>query len=112
MSLMGSRLFSNACLEPHPSHHAQIERSDCEYKRNGTVNLFVFLDAHRPWRKVKVTDSRAAVDFAACMRELTDIHFPKSERIRVVLDNLSTHSASALYQAFPAAEARRVLRRC
>jgi hypothetical protein len=46
------------------------------------------------------------------MRELTDIHFPKSERIRVVLDNLSTHSASALYQAFPAAEARRVLRRC
>jgi DDE superfamily endonuclease len=51
------------------------------------------------------------VDFAACMRELTDVHFPKAERIRVVLDNLSTHSAGALYQAFPAAEARRVLRR-
>ena len=55
---------------------------------------------HRPWRKVKVTESRAAVNFAACMRELTDIHFPKAERIRVVLDNLSTHSAGALYQAF------------
>jgi DDE superfamily endonuclease len=89
----------------------QIERYDCEYRRNGTVNLFIFLDAHRPWRKVKVTDSRAAVDFAACMRELTDVHFPVAERIRVVLDNLSTHSAGALYQAFPASEARRVLRR-
>jgi hypothetical protein len=58
---------------------------------------------YRSWRKVKVTDSRAAVDFAACMRELTNVHFTKAERIRVVLDNLSTHSAGALYQAFPAA---------
>ena len=65
----------------------------------------------RPWRKVKVTESRAAIDFAACMRELADVHFPKAERIRVVLDNLSTHSAGALYQAFPADQARRVLRR-
>jgi DDE superfamily endonuclease len=61
----------------------------------------VFLDAHRPGRKVKVTDSRAAVDFAACMRELTDIHFPNSERIRVVLDNLSTHSASDAILGLP-----------
>jgi len=86
-------------------------RYDCEYRRNGTANLFVFLDAHRPWRKVKVTESRAAVDFAACMRDLIDVHFPKADRIRVVLDNLSTHSAAALYRAFPADEARRVLRR-
>jgi DDE superfamily endonuclease len=70
-----------------------------------------FLDVHRPWRKVKVTESRAAIDFAACMRELADVHFPKAERIRVVLDNLSTHSAGALYQAFPADQARRLLRR-
>jgi transposase len=97
--------------QPIPAEPGQIERYDCEYQRNGTVNLFIFLDAHRPWRKVKVTDSRAAVDFAACMRELTDVHFPVAERIRVVLDNLSTHSSGALYQAFPAAEARRVLRR-
>lgn len=97
--------------EPIPAAPDRLERYDCEYKRNGTANLFVFLDIHRPWRKVKVTDSRAAVDFAACMRELTDVHCPEAERIRVVLDNLSTHSAAALYQAFPAAEARRVLRR-
>jgi len=60
---------------------------------------------------VKVTERRAAEDFAACMRELTDVHYPRAERIRVVFDNLSTHSAGALYQAFPADEARRVLRR-
>ncbi|MGY3573030.1 hypothetical protein ACVMB1_000234 [Bradyrhizobium sp. USDA 4504] len=96
---------------PIPAKVGQLERYDCDYKRNGTVNLFIFFDAHRSWRTVKVTDSRGAVDFAACMRELTDVYFPKAERIRVVLDNLSTHSAGALYQAFPPAKARRILRR-
>src|SRR5438477_4764372 len=89
----------------------QIERYDCEYRRNGTANLFVVLDVHRPWRKVKVTERRAAEDFAACMRELTDVHYPNAERIRVVLDNLSTHSPGALYQTFPPDQARRILRR-
>jgi transposase len=96
---------------PIPPEPGQIERYDCEYKRNGTANLFVFLDVNRPWRKVKVTERRAAEDFAVCMRDLTDVHYPGVERIRVVLDNLSTHSAGALYQTFPADEARRVLRR-
>ena len=88
--------------QPIPAKPGQLERYDCEYKRNGTANLFIFLDVHRPWRKVKVTNSRAAVDFAACMRELTDVYFPQAERIRVVLDNLSTHFPGSLYQAFPA----------
>ena len=96
---------------PIPPKPGQIERYDCEYKRNGTANLFVFLDVNRPWRKVKVTERRAAEDFAVCMRDLTDVHYPEAQRIRVVLDNLSTHSAGALYQTFPADEARRVLRR-
>ena len=96
---------------PIPAKPGQLERFDCEYRRNGTANLFVFLDAHKSWRRVKVTDRRAAQDFAGCMRDLVDIHFPNAEKIRLVLDNLSTHSASALYQTFPAPEARRVLRR-
>src|SRR5882724_4487483 len=75
---------------PIPAAPGQLERYDCEYKRNGTANLFVFLNVHQPWRKIKVTESRAAVDFAACMRDLADVHFPKAERIRIVLDNLST----------------------
>ena len=91
---------------PHPG---RLERFDYEYRRNGVVNLFVFLDAHRSWRRVKVTGHRTADDFALCMRELVDVDFPEAERIRVVLDNLSTHTAVALYAAFPPAEARRVL---
>lgn len=71
----------------------------------------MFLDANRPWRKVKVTERRTAIDFALCMRDLVDVHYPKAKRIRVVLDNLSTHSPGALYQALPAGEARRLLRR-
>ena len=97
--------------QPIPAKPGQIERYDCEYRRNGTANLFVFLDVNRPWRKVKVTQRRTAEDFATCMRDLTDVHYPTAEHIRVVLDNLSTHSAGALYQTFPADEARRVLRR-
>jgi transposase len=97
--------------QPIPGRPGQLERFDCEYRRNGTANLFVFLDAHKSWRKVKVTDRRAAQDFAGCMRDLVDVHFPNVEKIRLVLDNLSTHSASALYQTFPAPEARRILRR-
>src|ERR1700682_1063756 len=96
---------------PIPPKPGQFERYDCEYRRNGTANLFVFVDVNRPWRKVKVTERRAAEDFAECMRELTDVHYPGAERIRVVLHNLSPHSAGALYQTFPADEARRVLRR-
>src|SRR5712692_7043548 len=97
--------------QPIPAAPGQLERYDCEYRRNGTVNLFVFLDAHRPWRKVKVTDHRTARDFAHCMCELVDVHYPQADLLRVVLDNLSTHSAGALYEAFPAPEARRLLRR-
>ena len=97
--------------QPIPPAAGQLERYDCEYRRNGTANLFVFVDVNRPWRKVKVTERRAAEDFAACMRDLTDVHYPDAERIRIVLDNLSTHSAGAIYQTFPADEARRILRR-
>jgi transposase len=86
-------------------------RYDSEYKRNGTANLFVMVDANRSWRKVKVTDRRANEDFAVCMRDLVDVHYPDADKVRVVMDNLSTHTASALYQTFPAVEARRILRR-
>jgi transposase len=96
---------------PLPASPGRRERYDYEYKRNGTANLFVFLDAHRPWRHVKVTEQRTALDFAECMRDLVDIHYPQAEKIRVVLDNLSTHARGNLYEAFPAAEAHRVLSR-
>lgn len=97
--------------QPIPARPGQLERYDYDYRRNGTINLFVLLDVHRPWRKVKVTERRAAEEYAQCMRDLVNIHYPDAEIIRVVQDNLSTHSAGALYQAFPPAEARQILRR-
>jgi transposase len=95
--------------QPIPAAPGQPERYDYEYKRNGTVNLFVFLDAHRPWRKV--TDHRTAQDDAHCMRDLVDVHDPEADLVRVVQDNLSTHTAGALYETFPPDEAHRILRR-
>jgi|HubBroStandDraft_4_1064222.scaffolds.fasta_scaffold10503_4 transposase len=86
-------------------------RVDYEYVRNGTANVFMFVDAHRPWRHAKVTDRRASRDFAECMRDLVDEHYPKAEQVRVVLDNLSTHTPGALYETFEPAEARRILKR-
>jgi transposase len=86
-------------------------RFDYEYVRNGTANVFMFVDVNRPWRHANVTDQRTCVDFAECMRDLVDEHYPDAERIRVVLDNLSAHSAAALYQRFAPEEARRILSR-
>jgi transposase len=97
--------------EPIPAAPGQLARCDYEYRRNGTVNLFVLLAAHQPWRRVKVTERRTAIDFAECLRELVDIDFPHADTIRVVMDNLSTHTPGALYEAFAAAEAHRILRR-
>lgn len=99
---------SRVPVAPKPGRSA---RFDYEYVRNGTANVFMFVDAHRPWRCAKVTDRRAAGDFAECMRDLVDRHYPQAERIRVVMDNLSTHTPSALYETFDPAEARRILRR-
>jgi transposase len=96
---------------PVPAKPGQRQRVDYEYRRNGTANIFAFIDAHHPWRYAKVTKQRTNIDFAECMRDLVDIHYPEAERIRVVMDNLSTHRAKNLYEAFPASEARRILRR-
>jgi hypothetical protein len=97
--------------EPIPAAPGQVARVDYEYRRNGTMNLFVVMDVHRPWRKVTVTERRTAQDYAVRLRELVDVDFPDAERIRVVQDNLSTHTAGSLYEAFPAPEARRILGR-
>jgi transposase len=86
-------------------------RYDYEYVRNGTANVFMFVDANRSWRHAKVTDRRTCLDFADCMRDLVDVHYPRAEKIRVVLDNLSAHRPSAVYERFSPAEARRILDR-
>ena len=89
----------------------QLLRYDYEYRREGTCNLFMLFQPLQGWRHVKVTDRRTAKDFAYCMQELVDVHFPKAAVISVVLDNLNTQTPAALYEAFPPAEARRLLRK-
>jgi transposase len=96
---------------PIPAKPGETERFDCEYRRNGTANLFVFVAPYEGWRHVKVTEHKGNADFAECMRDLVDVHFPQAEVIRVVLDNLNTHRPGALYKTLPAQEARRILRR-
>ncbi|MEO8612990.1 MAG: IS630 family transposase [Chloroflexota bacterium] len=87
----------------------QAARYDYEYQRNGTCNLFMMFQPGAGWRHAKVTDHRTKADFAACMRDLVDIHFPHAEKIRVVMDNLNTDTPTSLYTTFPPAEARRIL---
>ena len=89
----------------------KAERFDYEYKRNGTRNLFVFCEPQAGWRHLAITPQRTKLDFAAQMKWLVDEQYPQAEWIDVVLDNLNTHKAASLYEAFAPAEARRLLRK-
>ena len=71
----------------------------------------MFFQPLRGWRHVQVTARRTASDFAQCMKDLIDVHFPRATLISVVLDNLNTHTPAALYETFAPAEARRILRK-
>lgn len=97
--------------QPLPAQPGQLARFDFEYKREGTANVFEFFHPAAGWRHVKVTERRTRLDFAQAMLELVDVHFPHADLVRVVLDNLNTHSAASLYEAFPPAEARRIARK-
>ena len=96
---------------PLPMEPGKPERVDYEYERKGTANLFLVTQPLGAWRHVDVTDRRTKHDFAQQMRDLVDRHFPYATTIRVVLDNLNTHTTAALYEAFPPAEAARIRRK-
>ena len=86
-------------------------RVDYEYARNGVANLFMMFAPLEGWRDVKVTDRRTAVDYAHVLKDLADVHFAQAETIVLIQDNLNTHAAASLYEAFPAAQARRLVER-
>jgi transposase len=94
--------------KPLPMEPGQPQRYESTFERNGVSNLFMFFAPLLNWRHVKVTDQRTSRDWAQCMKELVDVHFPDAERIVVVLDNLSTHTPAALYATFAPAEAKRI----
>ena len=96
---------------PIPMKAGRPARFDYEYERNGTANLFMLFAPLEGWRHVEVTDRHTAVDYAHVLKDLADRHFPYAKTIVLVQDNLNIHSRASLYEAFPAAEARRLVER-
>jgi hypothetical protein len=96
---------------PIPVEPGKPERVDYEYERKGTRNLFVLVEPLAGWRHVEVTARRAMRDYAKIVRWLADEIYPQADSIRIVQDNLNTHTPASLDETFPPAEARRILQR-
>ena len=94
---------------PLPPKPGSPQRYDYEYERRGTANLFVLFEPKIGWRHIEVTQRRTAWDFALQMRRLVEEHYPEAEKVRVVMDNLNTHTPASLYTAFEPEEARRIV---
>ncbi|MBP8003258.1 MAG: IS630 family transposase, partial [Chloroflexi bacterium] len=105
----GSKQLTKETRLPLPARPGDVTKYDYEYEWNGTSNLFIFFAPLEAWRHIKVTDQRTMIDFAHCMRDLVDIHFPDAEKIVLVMDNLNTHKMASLYEAFAPEEARRII---
>ena len=96
---------------PEPAKLSQPARFDFEYERNGVAAIFCVVAPHLGWRHIEERARKTRVDYAQVLRTLADEHFPHAERIVLVQDNLNTHSPASLYEAFPPAEARRLIER-
>jgi uncharacterized small protein (DUF1192 family) len=96
---------------PIPAKPGRPVRTDYEYERNGTANIFMLFAPLEGWRHVEVTDRHAAVDYAHLLKDVSDRWFPNAAKIVLVQDNLSTHKPASLYEAFPPVEARRLAER-
>jgi len=96
---------------PLPAAPKRPRHRDYEYRRCGTACLAVAFDPHRGWRHVTVSERRTKIDFAGWLKDLVDVHYPTAEAIRLVVDNLNTHTPAALYEAFAPEEAHRIARK-
>jgi hypothetical protein len=96
---------------PIPAKPGRPARTDYQYERNGTANIFMLFAPLEGWRHVEVTDRHAAVDYARLLKDLSDRWLPNAAKIALVQDNLSTHKPASLYEASPPAEARRLVER-
>jgi hypothetical protein len=94
--------------EPIQARPGKAARYDYEYRRNGVANIFMMFEPLAGKRYVRVTEHRASKDWAWCVRQLVDEHYPDAEAIVLVMDNLSTHKKASLYEAFLPAEAKRI----
>jgi len=106
-----SKQFLAETRLPIPMKRGRPARCDYEYERNGTANIFMMFAPLEGWRHVKVTDRHTAVDYAHVLKELADRYFANAKTVVLVQDNLNIHGKGSLYEAFPAAEARRLVER-
>ena len=88
-----------------------IERFDSEYEREGVCWVLMSFEPLSGWREVMVTERRRKQEFASAMQRVAQEHYPRAEKIRVVLDNLSTHTAAAFYESFSVEVARSLTKR-
>ena len=84
------------------------KRIDYEYKRNGVCNIFIANEPLAGKRYVKITERKTKKDWAEFIREVAEKEYPHANKITLVMDNLNTHKASSLYEAFPPDEAKRI----
>jgi hypothetical protein len=81
---------------PEAMQVGRVRRCDSEYERQGTCNLFLFFEPLRGWRHVWVTDQRRKVEWAWCVKELLEVHYPSACKIVLVCDHWNTHTGGAL----------------
>jgi len=93
---------------PIPMQLGKPEKYDYEYVRNGKANIFMAVEPKHGKRFTQVTWQRTKIDFAKFMKELV-YSYPYAEKLRVVIDNLSTHSEKAIYEAFEQEDTKRIL---
>jgi hypothetical protein len=103
-----SRQLLAEVREPLPVIPGHATRYDPEYVREGVVNLFVVSEPLRGWRQVRFSNQRTRLDWAACVKELVEVHYPAAERIVLVMDQFNTHTPASLYEAFSPADAKRL----
>jgi hypothetical protein len=97
---------------PIPAASGQPARIDFEYVREGVCTVWMFVEPLAGWRRVSVTDTKTAVDWAHQVQRLVDDpRYAFAERITLICDNLNTHNLASLYQAFAPAEALRIARK-
>jgi hypothetical protein len=97
--------------EPIPMKPGIPKRHDGEYIRNGTGCVFLFTEPLAGWRHVIACQRRTKIDWANQIRDLLETHYPNIPKIRLVMDNLNTHSISSLYEAFSPELARSLAKR-
>jgi len=87
--------------EPLPMKPGHPRREDSEYIRHGTCSIFIFIEPLAGWRHTMVSERRTKKDWAHSIHELLEVYYPNASKVVLVMDNLNTHSLSALYETFP-----------